>query len=123
MVIPCQISETHDSAEVRATDVAWFFQPVWDNSSFDYSGSLLYDSSKRRKGNTMAVSPAFQDRVKFIGNLGNRDCSLMITQLQTKDSGTYGARVVASVGNYNWRYKWFRNATVNVIGKSFAEQF
>uniref|UniRef100_A0A670II77 B-cell receptor CD22 n=1 Tax=Podarcis muralis TaxID=64176 RepID=A0A670II77_PODMU len=115
MVIPCQISETHDSAEVRATDVAWFFQPVWDNSSFDYSGSLLYDSSKRRKGNTMAVSPAFQDRVKFIGNLGNRDCSLMITQLQTKDSGTYGARVVASVGNYNWRYKWFRNATVNVI--------
>ncbi|XP_060132423.1 B-cell receptor CD22-like [Zootoca vivipara] len=115
IVIPCQISETHHSAKVRATAVTWFFQPVWDNSSFDYNGSLLYDSSKRRKGNVMAVSPAFQDRVKFIGNLGNRDCSLMITQLQTKDSGTYGARVVASVGNYNWRNKWFRNAMLNVI--------
>ncbi|XP_061453776.1 B-cell receptor CD22-like [Rhineura floridana] len=114
VLIPCQITETHNSAVVRATGIVWFFEPFWDNSLLDYNGNLLYDTSKTVEDNVIAVSPAFQGRVRFIGDLGKRDCSLMITQLRTNDSGRYGARVVASVGKDRWRHKWFLRATVNV---------
>lgn len=120
MLIPCEISGTFNFATVNATAVAWYFEPFWDHNLQDYNGTLLYNSFKFAEGN--ARSAAFQGRVKFSGDLGNRDCSLMITQLKKSDSGRYGARVVASVGNYPWRLKWFLDATVNVTGKSLAEQ-
>uniref|UniRef100_A0A8D0CGJ5 B-cell receptor CD22 n=1 Tax=Salvator merianae TaxID=96440 RepID=A0A8D0CGJ5_SALMN len=114
VLIPCEISEMLQFAKVNATGVVWFFEPFWNSSFYDYSGSLLYDSDKTLEENAVAASADFQGRVRFVGNLGSRDCSLVISQLRTMDSGSYGARVVASVGTDPWRHKWFQSAMLNI---------
>ncbi|XP_042296600.1 B-cell receptor CD22-like isoform X4 [Sceloporus undulatus] len=107
--IPCYINESPHT--VLSISVLWYFDPdIW----YDYSDHLLYDSSKTPMDQVNLTSPAFQGRVSFVGDLSKADCSLMITQLQPKDSGTYRTRVLASITDYPWPLKRFLSATVNV---------
>uniref|UniRef100_A0A8D2INV3 B-cell receptor CD22 n=1 Tax=Varanus komodoensis TaxID=61221 RepID=A0A8D2INV3_VARKO len=119
--IPCQIDEAHYSDKIKATTVVWYFEPHWDNISYDFTGHLLFDSSKSSEDHMALTSPNFWGRVRFVGDLSRSDCSLMITQLQASDSGKYGARVAASVGNHTWRQMLFDQATVDIQGKSWEE--
>ncbi|KAF7235695.1 Sialoadhesin [Varanus komodoensis] len=112
--IPCQIDEAHYSDKIKATTVVWYFEPHWDNISYDFTGHLLFDSSKSSEDHMALTSPNFWGRVRFVGDLSRSDCSLMITQLQASDSGKYGARVAASVGNHTWRQMLFDQATVDI---------
>ncbi|XP_062996252.1 B-cell receptor CD22-like [Elgaria multicarinata webbii] len=114
LLIRCQISEMHYSDQVSAREVAWYFKPHWNQSVHDISGSLLYDSSQTSEEHMNLTSPAFQGRVRFVGDLSKRDCSLVITQLQAQDKGTYGARVIASVGSYSWRQMLFDKTTIEI---------
>uniref|UniRef100_A0A8D2KS30 Ig-like domain-containing protein n=1 Tax=Varanus komodoensis TaxID=61221 RepID=A0A8D2KS30_VARKO len=93
VLIPCQVAGKSDAGPVNATAVAWYFD------------------SKTAEEHAQLASPSFQGRVKFVGDLNRGDCSLMVTQLRTRDNGTYGARVAASVANHPWQLKWFLAAT------------
>ncbi|XP_062818340.1 B-cell receptor CD22-like isoform X2 [Anolis carolinensis] len=107
--IPCYINEAPHT--VISISVLWYFEP---DILEDYYDHLLYDSSKTPMNQMNLTSPRFQGRVHFIGNVTLANCSLMITQLQTKDSGTYHARVLASIPDYPWPLKRFMIAPVNV---------
>uniref|UniRef100_A0A8D2IML1 B-cell receptor CD22 first Ig-like domain-containing protein n=1 Tax=Varanus komodoensis TaxID=61221 RepID=A0A8D2IML1_VARKO len=120
VLIPCQISEVCNLGKVNRLAVAWYFEPLEDNVPRENNGHLLYDSSKTSEDLITSTSPDFRGLVRFVGNLSNRDCSLIVSQLQMNESGSYTAYIVDS--NDNWRLKWHLNATVKIAGKSFAEQ-
>ncbi|XP_013918811.1 PREDICTED: B-cell receptor CD22-like [Thamnophis sirtalis] len=99
VLFPCQIDERINSRKIVATSVVWYFQPVLNMTVFDYVGSVLYNNSRFPNEHTYLPSPDFQGRVRFVGDLTNGNCNLMITQLQKKDNGTYVIKVTATVEN------------------------
>uniref|UniRef100_A0ABM5ERM8 B-cell receptor CD22 n=1 Tax=Pogona vitticeps TaxID=103695 RepID=A0ABM5ERM8_9SAUR len=109
--IPCRVSEPNISDKINITSLLWYFDPYM---SYDHVDHLLYDGSKTSMDLMNRTSPNFRGRVKFVGDLNNADCSLLVTQLQTKDSGWYRARVVISVPNYPWPLTRFLSAAVNI---------
>uniref|UniRef100_A0A8D0CCF3 B-cell receptor CD22 n=1 Tax=Salvator merianae TaxID=96440 RepID=A0A8D0CCF3_SALMN len=76
VVLSCQINEMHNSAHIHDVHLVWYFEPSWNYNWQDYNTTLLYDSSKTLENQT---SPAFWGRVRFIGDLARKDCSLMVS--------------------------------------------
>ncbi|XP_026574620.1 B-cell receptor CD22-like [Pseudonaja textilis] len=114
VLIPCQIEERMHSKKILATSVVWYFQPILDMNLFDYVGTVLYNNSRILNEHANLPALDFQGRVKFVGDLTKGNCSLMITQLQKKDYGTYGIKVNASVENQASRQILYDSATLKV---------
>ncbi|XP_025032282.1 sialoadhesin-like [Python bivittatus] len=114
VLIPCHIEERLNSKKIVATSVIWYFQPILNMNLFDYVGHILYNNSRIPNEEANLPSPDFQGRVRFVGDLSKGNCSLMITQLQKKDNGTYGIQVMASVENQVNKQILYTSATLNV---------
>ncbi|KAJ7304112.1 hypothetical protein JRQ81_011637 [Phrynocephalus forsythii] len=114
MLIPCHVGETLYSERLNPTGVIWYFKPFFDQRSFSYTGQLLYDSSKTAVDLMNLTSSVFRDRVRFVGDLSQGDCSLKITELHPNDSGMYGVVVAASVGNKTQRQMLYRTVRAHV---------
>ncbi|XP_070620906.1 B-cell receptor CD22-like [Erythrolamprus reginae] len=114
VLIPCQIEERIYSKKIVATSIVWYFQPVLNMTLFDYVGGVLYNNSRIPNEQANLPSLDFQGRVRFVGDLTKGNCSLMITQLQKKDHGTYGIKVTAIVENQASPQILYTSATLNV---------
>ncbi|XP_026544012.1 B-cell receptor CD22-like [Notechis scutatus] len=114
VLIPCQIEERMHSKKILATSVVWYFQPILNMTLFDYVGTVLYNNSRIPNEHANLPGLDFQGRVRFVGDLTKGNCSLMITQLQKKDHGTYGIKVTASVENQTSRQILYDSATLKV---------
>ncbi|XP_039181728.1 sialoadhesin-like [Crotalus tigris] len=114
VLIPCQIDERLNSKKIVATSVVWFFQPILNMTLFDYVGSVLYNNSRIPNEHANLPSLDFHGRVRFAGDLAKGNCSLMITQLQKKDHGTYGIKVTASMENQATTQILYTSATLKV---------
>uniref|UniRef100_A0A8C6Y7B1 B-cell receptor CD22 n=1 Tax=Naja naja TaxID=35670 RepID=A0A8C6Y7B1_NAJNA len=114
VLIPCQIEERMHSKKILATSVVWYFQPILNMTLLDYVGTVLYNNSRIPNEHANLPGLDFQGRVRFVGDLTKGNCSLMITQLQKKDHGTYGIKVTASVENQANRQILYDSATLKV---------
>ncbi|XP_074837560.1 LOW QUALITY PROTEIN: B-cell receptor CD22 [Carettochelys insculpta] len=85
--------------------LVWYLNPEYNKEKKEFAGTVLY------KSNT-PISPAFQGRVKLPEDL-DRDCSLQLSGLQTNETGTYGARLIANVSGKP--IKWISRTDVNVM--------
>uniref|UniRef100_A0A670IJ22 B-cell receptor CD22 n=1 Tax=Podarcis muralis TaxID=64176 RepID=A0A670IJ22_PODMU len=114
ILIPCKISLTYKNVRVDNFFLIWYFDPKYEDNLKDYTGIMLYNGSTISENYLTPTSPHFLDRVRFVGNLNSRNCSLKISHLQKNDSGTYGARLYGFVGNNRHLDMWFAPAAVNV---------
>ncbi|XP_063168290.1 B-cell receptor CD22-like [Candoia aspera] len=114
VVIPCHINEMLSSRAVNVTAIVWNFKPLGSNTWRDGKTVLLYNSSQTSGTITTISDDALSSRTWFIGNLTNRDCSLLISRVQILDSGTYEVKVAVSVDKYPWQIKRFLTATLNI---------
>ncbi|XP_053255628.1 B-cell receptor CD22-like [Podarcis raffonei] len=114
ILIPCKISLTYNRLRVDNFFLIWYFDPEYEDTLKDYTGIMLYNGSSTSANYLTPTSPHFLDRVRFVGNLNSRNCSLKISHLQKNDSGTYGARLYGFVGMNRRLDKWFAAAAVNV---------
>ncbi|CAI5781255.1 B-cell receptor CD22-like [Podarcis lilfordi] len=114
ILIPCKIDETYKSVRVDNFFLIWYFDPKYEDNLKDFTGIMLYNGSTISENNLTATSPHFLDRVRFVGNLNSRNCSLKISHLQKNDRGTYGARLYGFVGINRHLDMWFAPAAVNV---------
>ncbi|XP_070806041.1 B-cell receptor CD22-like isoform X1 [Pituophis catenifer annectens] len=114
VLIPCQIEERINSKKIVATSVVWYFQPILNMTLFDYVGSVLYNNSRIPNEHANLPTIGFEGRVRFVGDLTKGNCSLMITQLQKKDNGTYVIKVTASVENQSNPQILHTSATLKV---------
>ncbi|XP_061452558.1 B-cell receptor CD22-like [Rhineura floridana] len=112
IVIPCQVTRTHQGLKIDDLELVWYFNPVYDHEQKEYNGIVLYHGSMFSTDNRAPSSPPFLGRARFVGN--DRNCSLKISALQKSDKGTYGARLYGSVENRPVLQKWFMEATVNI---------
>ncbi|KAL7981122.1 hypothetical protein Chor_005356, partial [Crotalus horridus] len=110
VLISCNIEEEYKSRYLNQVSFAWYFQPLFNKTLNDYSGKLLYNSNQT----TTAVSSEFHNRVKFVGNLGRKNCSLKISQLRPSDTGDYGIRLYWRAGMLPNQQKWFDKVTITV---------
>ncbi|KAL7981123.1 hypothetical protein Chor_005357 [Crotalus horridus] len=120
VVIPCHVNQMLSSATVNATAIVWNFKPFGNSFWSDGKTILLYNSSQTSGTITTVSDDALPSRTWFIGNLTNRDCSLLITSVRTLDSGTYEVKVTVSVDKYPWQFKRFLTATLNVTDSDFS---
>uniref|UniRef100_A0A670IHP6 B-cell receptor CD22 first Ig-like domain-containing protein n=1 Tax=Podarcis muralis TaxID=64176 RepID=A0A670IHP6_PODMU len=121
ILIPCKIDQTYKNVRVDNFFLIWYFDAKYEDNLKDYTGIMLYNGSSTPKKYLTPTSPHFLDRVRFVGNLASRNCSLKISHLQKNDSGTYGARLYGFVGMKRILDKWFAAAAVNVNGKKLSE--
>lgn len=117
VLISCNFEEEYLSRPINQVSFAWYFEPSFNDTIKDYSGKLLYNSNQT----TIAVSSEFRNRVKFVGNLGRKNCSLKISQLRPSDTGVYGIRFYWKSGYLPTQKKWFAQVDITVHGKSFWE--
>uniref|UniRef100_A0A8C6YA49 Ig-like domain-containing protein n=1 Tax=Naja naja TaxID=35670 RepID=A0A8C6YA49_NAJNA len=68
--ISCNIKEEFRSRRINQWSFVWYFQPSFDQSLNDYSGTLLYSSNQT----ATEVSSEFSNRVQFVGDLGSKNC-------------------------------------------------
>ncbi|XP_039181713.1 B-cell receptor CD22-like isoform X1 [Crotalus tigris] len=110
VLISCNIEEEYKSRPLNQVSFAWYFQPLFNKTLNDYNGKLLYNSNQT----TTAVSSEFRNRVKFVGNLGRKNCSLKISQLRPSDTGDYGIRLYWRAGMLPNQQKWLGKVTITV---------
>ncbi|ETE61728.1 B-cell receptor CD22, partial [Ophiophagus hannah] len=108
--ISCNIKEEYESRSINQWSFAWYFEPSFDSTLNDYSGTLLYNSNQT----ATEVSSEFSNRVKFWGDLGSKNCSLKISQLRLSDKGLYGIRLYWVHGELKTPMKWFEKLDINV---------
>uniref|UniRef100_A0A670ZCR0 Immunoglobulin V-set domain-containing protein n=1 Tax=Pseudonaja textilis TaxID=8673 RepID=A0A670ZCR0_PSETE len=87
VLIPCQIEERMHSKKIL---------PFGNNSWSKGKTTLLYNSSQNSGTITTVSDDALPSRIWFLGNLTNRDCSLLINPVRMLDSGTYEVKVIVS---------------------------
>uniref|UniRef100_A0A670ZGD0 B-cell receptor CD22 first Ig-like domain-containing protein n=1 Tax=Pseudonaja textilis TaxID=8673 RepID=A0A670ZGD0_PSETE len=114
-VVSCNIQKEYNNRIINHVSFAWYFQPSFNNTLNDYSGVLLYNSNQT----ATEVSSEFSNRVKFVGDLGNKNCSLKISQLRLSDKGFYGIRLYWKAGKWQTQNKWFEELEIIVHGKYF----
>ncbi|XP_062996140.1 B-cell receptor CD22-like isoform X2 [Elgaria multicarinata webbii] len=113
VLIPCTISRTYKSQKLIDLSLVWYFEPTYDNKDLkDFIGTMLHKSNMTSNNRTTPITPHFQHRIQFVGDLNERNCSLKISQLQKNDTGRYGARLYGTAADL--KYKWFLHATVTV---------
>uniref|UniRef100_H9GSA7 B-cell receptor CD22 n=1 Tax=Anolis carolinensis TaxID=28377 RepID=H9GSA7_ANOCA len=108
VLIPCEIT-----SKLRNISLIWWYNPFWHPSLKDYYGIMLYNASTASINHTSPVSTHFQDRVRFTGDLHNRNCSLKISQLQKSDTGMFGARL-QGFDQYKHFKKWFLSTDITI---------
>ncbi|KAJ6663549.1 hypothetical protein lerEdw1_009628, partial [Lerista edwardsae] len=115
VVIPCSIQKKIElNLGVKIISLIWYFDPVYDNILKDYNGTMLFNASV--PGNhKITTSPNFAGRVRFVGDLKQRNCSLKISQLRKNDSGTYLPRLYGLIDHKTETFKWKIHAPVNVM--------
>uniref|UniRef100_A0A8C6YCU8 Immunoglobulin domain-containing protein n=1 Tax=Naja naja TaxID=35670 RepID=A0A8C6YCU8_NAJNA len=110
--ISCNIKEEFHR-RINQWSFVWYFQPSFDQSLNDYSGTLLYSSNQT----ATEVSSEFSNRVQFVGDLGSKNCSLKISQLHLSDNGSYGIRLYWVPGELKTSDKWFETLEIIVHSK------
>uniref|UniRef100_A0A8D0C3T8 B-cell receptor CD22 first Ig-like domain-containing protein n=1 Tax=Salvator merianae TaxID=96440 RepID=A0A8D0C3T8_SALMN len=90
LLIPCTFTRTWRTKEVRNASLVWYFDPSYSDDLQEFTGEILYSTIN----SSMLTSSV---HTKFVGDLGNRNCSLKIFQLRKSNSGKYAARLYASV--------------------------
>uniref|UniRef100_A0A8C6Y7F8 B-cell receptor CD22 n=1 Tax=Naja naja TaxID=35670 RepID=A0A8C6Y7F8_NAJNA len=114
--ISCNIKEEFHDRRINQWSFVWYFQPSFDKSLNDYSGTLLYSSNQT----ATEVSSEFSNRVQFVGDLGSKNCSLKISQLHLSDNGSYGIRLYWIPGELKTSDKWFEILEV-IVHKTPSE--
>ncbi|XP_033014614.1 B-cell receptor CD22-like [Lacerta agilis] len=114
ILIPCKIGLTYKGTRVDNFFLIWYFDPEYVETLKDYSGIMLYNGSTTSEKYLTPTDPHFPNRVSFVGNLANRNCSLKISHLQKNDSGKYGARLYGFVGINRKLDRWFADTAVNI---------
>ncbi|KAG8143361.1 hypothetical protein E2320_000597, partial [Naja naja] len=114
--ISCNIKEEFRSRRINQWSFVWYFQPSFDQSLNDYSGTLLYSSNQT----ATEVSSEFSNRVQFVGDLGSKNCSLKISQLHLSDNGSYGIRLYWVPGELKTSDKWFETLEI-IVHKTPSE--
>ncbi|XP_056399448.1 B-cell receptor CD22-like isoform X2 [Hyla sarda] len=82
-VLPCEIIYNHDIDYYM-----WFYNPVFDKTTSDYKGTIVYHSTKMEE-----VDSSFIDRVEHIG-MTVKNCTILIKNLQKNDTGHYKLRKI-----------------------------
>ncbi|XP_053545997.1 B-cell receptor CD22 [Bombina bombina] len=91
-LIPCKCS--HPSYEI--TTFKWIHSPYFNDSTKEYEGNIVYSSINHNE-----VSSSFKDRVPS-REKQEKDCTIVITNLQENDSGSYGFRIWTNVEIQKW---------------------
>ncbi|XP_066494921.1 B-cell receptor CD22 [Tiliqua scincoides] len=93
VVIPCIIYPSAGRLKLDIISLIWYFEPTYNTDLKDFDGTMLYNASRNPPNNMVATSPTFKGRVRFVGNLEQKNCSLKISQLRKNDSGVYMPRL------------------------------
>ncbi|EMP24792.1 B-cell receptor CD22 [Chelonia mydas] len=117
--IPCRykscLLNSRRSNNPTINSLTWYLNPGYDTEKKDFSGTVLYKHNA-------AISPAFAERVKFLGNL-ETDCSLQLSDLRASENGTYGLRlIVLNPRKKPEEEKWMTEISVNVMDSPPAPQ-
>lgn len=113
MTISCKIKEEYNGRSLNKVSIAWYFNPSFDNDLREFSGKLLYKSNQT----ATEVRSELSNRVKFVGDLKSKNCSLKISQLRQSDTGIYGIRFYWISGQLPKQQKWLSQVNIIVHGK------
>lgn len=102
LFIPCIFSFPADVAVPDGITAIWYY---------DYSGKRQVVSHSR---DPTLVEKRFRDRAELLGNIGRRECNLLLKDLQLADSGTYNFRFEISESN---RWSDVRGTTATVTSE------
>ncbi|XP_063168380.1 B-cell receptor CD22-like, partial [Candoia aspera] len=110
--ISCSIGEVYEQRSVDPLSLVWYFEPAYEDALKDYKGELLYKSNSNQIADS--VSPAFSNRVAFVGDLKDRNCSLKISHLRQNDTGMYGIRLYWKRGELHSEGQWLEKVSIKV---------
>lgn len=109
--IPCHykscLLNPRRTNKLTTNSLAWYLNPGYDPEKKDFSGTVLYKHNA-------AISPAFAERVKFLGDL-ERDCSLQRCDLRASENASYGLRLITSNPRQKQEEMWMTVFNVNVM--------
>ncbi|KAM9299080.1 B-cell receptor CD22 [Gastrophryne carolinensis] len=88
VLLPCTYSYPYGNT---VNNFTWYHNAVYDKTVTDFIGTVVYNS----KNNT-AAGDLFAGRVQYMGTT-DKDCTIMITNLQKEHEGSYGLRLRGTV--------------------------
>ncbi|XP_058052355.1 B-cell receptor CD22-like isoform X2 [Ahaetulla prasina] len=112
VTISCSIKKGYESRSINQVSFVWYFNPSFDDTLKKFSGQLLYNSNQT----ATEVHSEFSNRVKFVGDLERKNCSLKISQLRENDTGIYGIRLYWIAGELPEQQKWMSKVNITVHG-------